>query len=282
MPIVALKFFESSRGEIAYEKRGMGDPVLLVHGFYPGASHEEFRHNITALARQFTVYAVDLLGFGESDMPRMTYTVQVYQHLLRELIVEQIGSAVGLIASGGGCGPAVSLAVYEDQLVSKLVLIDAPTDSSAVQYSETVMSKVQQFLLGTLSMGVGLYDTLSSTPELRRFLHSRYAHARHVTKELVQEIHERASRPHAMYAFISQMTGQLAIDLPLWLRSVRCATLLIWGKDVPVTPEKFLSPAAWSRGKRIEIIPDAAHWPHDEQARKVNQLVIDFLTQATP
>jgi pimeloyl-ACP methyl ester carboxylesterase len=276
-----MKFFQSSRGDVAYEKRGWGDPLVLLHGFYPGASHHEFDHNLDALAKHFTVYALDLLGFGESDMPRMTYTVQIYQHLLRDLIVEEIGQPTALLASAGGCGPAVALAVYDDVLVRKLVLIDPVSDPAQVEHSETVMAKVQQFLLGTLSMGVGLYDTLSSEPELRRFLHSRYARPRRVTPQLVHDLHERAKRHHAMFAFISHMTGHLSMDVPRWLRFVRCETLLLWGKDVPAKPEEFLSPAAWSRGKRVEIIPDSAHWPHDEQSAKVNQLMIKFLNGQT-
>jgi pimeloyl-ACP methyl ester carboxylesterase len=71
---VAIKFHETPRGDLAYDKRGLGDPLVLVHGIYAGASHDEFSHNIDALSKHFTTYALDLLGLGDSDMPRMTYT----------------------------------------------------------------------------------------------------------------------------------------------------------------------------------------------------------------
>ena len=66
--------------------------------------------------------------------------------------------------------------------------------------------------------------------------------------------------------------------IPRWLRYVRCEVLVIWGKESGLPPkDALMRPAAWSRGKRLEVIPDAAHWPHDEQSAKVNRLVIDFL-----
>jgi pimeloyl-ACP methyl ester carboxylesterase len=54
--------------------------------------------------------------------------------------------------------------------------------------------------------------------------------------------------------------------------------LILWGQHAgPPPQEQLLRPAAWSKGKRLEIIPDAAHWPHDEQSAKVNQQVAEFL-----
>jgi pimeloyl-ACP methyl ester carboxylesterase len=277
---VALKHHNTSRGRIAFEKRGLGDPLLLVHGIHAGASHHEFRHNITELARHFTVYAIDLLGFGDSDMPRMTYTAQLYHHLLRDFVVEVVGEPAHLIASGVSGGFAVAVAVYNDELVRKIVLIDPPVEPpESDPETSPLANKLQQFLLGTLAMGKGLYDTVSSGFELKRFLYSRYAHpSRHVTDALVEELRERATRRHALYGFISLMTGHLWIDLPQWLRHVRSEVVVIWGEHAgPVPAEQLLRPATWSRGKRIEVIPGATHWPHDEQSAKVNRLIVDFL-----
>jgi pimeloyl-ACP methyl ester carboxylesterase len=255
----------------------MGDPILLVHGVYPGASHHEFRWNIDALARQYTVYAIDLLGFGESDMPRMTYTAEIYQHLLREFIVEEIGAAAHLLAAGMSCGPAVGLGVYEDKLLNKIILSRPITDAPA-DADPPLMNKVQQFLLGTLSLGTGLYEVVSSEIELDRFLRSRYAQPKHATPQLVHDLRKRAARPHALYGFISSITGHLAMDVPRWLRYVPNSVLIVWGEQSGAAPvERLLRPATWSRGKRLEIIPNAGHWPHDEQSAKFNQLALEFL-----
>lgn len=278
MLAVALKYYESSIGQVAYFKRGWGDPLVMVHGIYPGASHDEFSRNIDALSKHFTIHAIDLLGFGDSDMPRTTYTAQLYQHLLRDFIVEEIGQAAHVMASGKSCGPVVALAVYNDSLVRKLVLIDPVVDPTQTDLGPNLAGKVQQFLLGTLSLGMGMYETITNEHELRRFLYSRYASAKNVTEARVGELKERATRRHAVHAFISDITGHLTIDVPRWLKYVRAETLILWGRYVGEPPtDRLLTPAAWSQGKRIEVIDSAAHWPHDEQSAKVNELVVAFL-----
>jgi pimeloyl-ACP methyl ester carboxylesterase len=275
---MALKHHSSSQGNIAYYQRGLGDPLMLVHGVYPGASHLEFHRNITALASHFTVYAIDLLGFGQSDMPRLTYTAQVYQHVLRDFVVEVIGKPAHVVSSGVSCGPAVSLAVYDDVLLDRLVLIGPLVDPSQTDTPPSLANKLQQFLLGTLSMGVGLYEAVSSEFEIRRFLLTRFAQPRHVTDEHVKQLHERALAPSALHPIVSNMTGHLAIDIARWLRYVRNPVLVLWGEQSgPAPAEQLLRPATWSRGKHIEVIPAAAHWPHDEQSAKVNAVITQFL-----
>lgn len=52
-------------------------PLVLVHGF--GASVPHWRRNITTLAQDHTVYAIDLLGFGASDKPAgFMYTMETW------------------------------------------------------------------------------------------------------------------------------------------------------------------------------------------------------------
>ncbi|MEL7333814.1 MAG: alpha/beta fold hydrolase, partial [Cyanobacteria bacterium J06560_2] len=54
--------------DIKYVAYGEGPPIVLIHGF--GASIGHWRKNIPVLAAAgHRVYALDLLGFGDSDKP---------------------------------------------------------------------------------------------------------------------------------------------------------------------------------------------------------------------
>jgi pimeloyl-ACP methyl ester carboxylesterase len=59
--------------DLAYAVAGEGEPLLLVHGIYAGASSLEFRKNFAELSQSFRVYALDLLGCGLSERPRRRY-----------------------------------------------------------------------------------------------------------------------------------------------------------------------------------------------------------------
>jgi pimeloyl-ACP methyl ester carboxylesterase len=52
-----------------YLQDGEGPAVLLLHGL--GGFAESWRHCMPALSRRFTVYALDLPGFGQSAKPRV-------------------------------------------------------------------------------------------------------------------------------------------------------------------------------------------------------------------
>src|SRR5215212_9290422 len=56
-------------GDLAYSVAGDGEPLLLLHGVYAGASSFEYRKNFEELSKSFRVYALDLLGCGMSERP---------------------------------------------------------------------------------------------------------------------------------------------------------------------------------------------------------------------
>src|SRR3989475_11437263 len=71
MPELQLRGGEVDGLRLHYVVEGRGPAVILVHGL--GGFAETWRHNIGALARRATVYAVDLPGFGASAKPRSRY-----------------------------------------------------------------------------------------------------------------------------------------------------------------------------------------------------------------
>ncbi len=279
---MASAYFYSRSGYIHFDKRGLGPPLLLLHGIHIGASNQEFCHNLAALQKHFTVYAIDLLGFGDSDSPKMTHTAEIHQHLLRSLIAEEIGQAVSIVASGISCGIAVRLGVYDDSLVDRLALI-CPQQTHADRDAPALADRVSQFFLSTLAAGIGLFETAASVPSLTTFLHDRYFDPHKVTPDAVARLQQEARRPGSMYPYLSLLNGYFDVDALRWLRHVRARTLVLWGQSLGPPPvDRIRQPAAWSRGKQLQVIPQTRHWPHVEQSARTNALLIDFLNSIDP
>jgi 2-hydroxymuconate-semialdehyde hydrolase len=104
--------FEGLR--VAYEVRGAGAPLLLLHGSGPGASSlGNWRTVLPALAERFTVHTVDLVGFGRSDRksqaPYFDYPLWVRQ---AEAMLARIGGdgPVGIIGHSLSGAIALTLA----------------------------------------------------------------------------------------------------------------------------------------------------------------------------
>lgn len=69
---------------LAYDDRGSGRPVLLVHGV--SMSRRFFERNLDPLAERFRVVSVDLRGHGESPAHEGGHTVAQYARDLHALI----------------------------------------------------------------------------------------------------------------------------------------------------------------------------------------------------
>ena len=68
-------------GKISYVTAGKGKPLLLIHGIEPGAGLHEWEKNIEILSKHYKVYALDLLGFGRSDKPKLSYSSSALFHI---------------------------------------------------------------------------------------------------------------------------------------------------------------------------------------------------------
>lgn len=112
-------------GRLHVERSGRAGPaVVLLHDF--GASTFQWRWVAPALATQgYTVVAVDLLGFGESDRPVGALTAPGAQaELLERALTALRLSTVHLVGHGLGAVVALMLAAEHPQRVLRLGLID--------------------------------------------------------------------------------------------------------------------------------------------------------------
>ena len=94
--------------QIHYVRGGQGDPVVLLHG-YP-QSWYEWRHIMPALAKNYTVIAPDLRGFGDSSRPLTGYDGNTTAEDIYQLVSQLGFSKIFLVAHDVGVQPAYSFA----------------------------------------------------------------------------------------------------------------------------------------------------------------------------
>ncbi len=95
-------------GDVFYKVKGNPEakPLVLIHGFGPGASSFEWRKNVDVLAEHFHVYVIDLLGFGMSDRPTIDYTAETFADLIGDFSKEVVGKSAAVVAHGLPCAAA--------------------------------------------------------------------------------------------------------------------------------------------------------------------------------
>jgi pimeloyl-ACP methyl ester carboxylesterase len=85
----AQETFSHGGHELAYWEGGVGEPLLLIHGF-PTASWD-WAPIWPVLAQRFRLVAMDMLGFGFSSKPR-PYTYSIFEQAdLHERLLAELG-----------------------------------------------------------------------------------------------------------------------------------------------------------------------------------------------
>lgn len=94
------RYYEWRFGKVRYQKKGSGSPLLFIHDLTVGSSGYEYHRLINNLTEKHEVYSIDLLGYGLSDKPSMTYTGSLYEQLISDFIMNVIKRKTSVVVSG--------------------------------------------------------------------------------------------------------------------------------------------------------------------------------------
>ena len=117
-------YYKWKEGNIFYTKTGTGEPILLIHDTDSGASGEEWAKVAKKLAKNNTVYTIDLLGCGRSDKPSIQYTCYMYVQIITAFVNDVIGKPVNVAATNLSTAPVIMANALSKDLFNKIILIN--------------------------------------------------------------------------------------------------------------------------------------------------------------
>jgi pimeloyl-ACP methyl ester carboxylesterase len=129
------------------EHRGVGSPVVLLHGL--ASSSVTFQNVLPLIDTTHECFAIDLLGFGESPIPvHSDYTlsdhVKAIEHSIRAL---RIPKPFVIVGHSMGALIAARFAADNPRLVTKVVLVSPPIYVSPNELSRGIDRGVMDFYL---------------------------------------------------------------------------------------------------------------------------------------
>lgn len=237
-----------------YLVRGSGVPVLVLHGW--GASVEAVLPVVTGLESVARVYAPDLPGFGQSELPPEPWGVEEYQAFVAAFMDALGIERAALVGHSNGGRISIRMASTEPQRVSKLVLADSAgirPKRTLRWYRRVAMAKIGKHaarLFG--SPGERLRDLLVGRAGSTDYLQAG------------------AMRP----TLVRLVNSDLREHLP----HIGVPTLLIWGSedtDTPLSAARAMEKLIPDAG--LVVLEGAGHFSYLDQPARFSTIVRHFL-----
>jgi pimeloyl-ACP methyl ester carboxylesterase len=272
------RFFDWKYGRVFYKTSGrenFGPPLVLIHNIGAGSSSFMWRKNFDVLARDFNVFALDLLGFGFSDKPSAApYSSDLYVELITDFIREVCGYPANVIASSLGAAYAVRVADEHPELIGSLVL-NAPAGGDSFRTRPGMAGAAFYGLLQSPVLGTSFHNVISSERSIREYArrHLFYDHRR-VTNRLVAHLYATSHQSGSQHAIAAFVAGYLNTDMRGAFSRLTQPSVLVWGKQDLTTPvENAVSLSRLNERARIEVFDYCRMMPEQEYPERFNDLV---------
>lgn len=272
--------YPARHGDLTYTVSGTGPPLLLLHAPCAGNSMAEWEQNFGELARHFTVYALDYLGWGLSDKPQQRYEGDDLVEQVHYFVEDVIGEPTAVIASAQSCGIALKAAQRAPQLFSNLVLV-SPASTAEADDISYLRHEIAQKVLSLPIIGTAFYNFLVSRRNIGYFaLRNLYFDQEKLAQSELSRFHVAAHQRGAQAGFISVLSGTLDVEWREAWSQLESPALIIWGRNafedgLETAPEWLaLKPDA-----DLEVFDQAKLLPHEEHPQRFNELVVEWLSR---
>lgn len=227
------RYYEWRFGKIRYTKKGNGAPLLLLHDLTAGSSSYEYSKIADTLAQTHEVYTVDMLGYGLSDKPNVTYTNYLYVQSVIDFIKNVIGKKTSIVASGDTAAIAVMAAHNDGEVIDKIVLIN-PQSLNKLNQIPTKHTKLIKMLIDVPVIGTFVYNLLTSKESFRKIFSKEYFYNwGMVHDELIDAYAESAHHPdyNSKFAFASYVSRFMNANIIHALKQIDHSIFIIYGTE---------------------------------------------------
>ncbi|GAB4406887.1 MAG: alpha/beta hydrolase [Microscillaceae bacterium] len=266
--------------EVAYVEVGQGPTTLVfIHGL--GSYLAAWQPNLDSLQKDFRCLALDLPGYGQSSKQDYPYSMAFFAQAVRELMEAKSISKAVLVGHSMGGQIALTLALQAPEKVEKIILL-APAGLET--FTEAQAQLMQNFTSPEQIEG-------SSDAKIQENLEKNFFEMPEAAQFMIKDRQsQRYAADFKAYTRAVSASVKAMLEGPVFdkLGQIQAPTLLIFGQEDALIPNKFFNPQLSTEkvgrmgqekipNARLEMIPQAGHFVNFEKATAVNALIRGFL-----
>jgi pimeloyl-ACP methyl ester carboxylesterase len=254
------------------------ETIIFVHGL--SGSWPNWLENLPHFARSDRVIAMDLPGFGHSEMPEEQISIPGYGRLLDALMDELGVDSATIVGNSMGGFIGAELAIQFPHRVERLVLVSAAGITAERLRNEpalAVLRRVERQLMFWGGWAATRSDTLARRPRARRaVMRFVVTHPEKLPAALITEQIRGSGKPGFVDA-LDALTGYPIRDR---LREIACPTLIVWGSEDRIVPvrDAFEFERLIPDSRKV-IYADTGHMAMLERPAAFNALLDRFLAE---
>ncbi|MDE1918620.1 MAG: alpha/beta hydrolase [Sphingomonadales bacterium] len=248
----------SDGAKLRYLEIGRGPPLVLIHTVR--TQLDLFQHLIPLLTQRYTVYAVDLPGFGWSDIvPCASYTEPALRARLVEFIRKLGLVDVTLAGESIGAVLALTLATSPDLTVRRVLAFNTydylPGLERANLLASIIIKSVRAPVIGPL------FAAMENRMILKGIISGGFADPAHLPASFIDELSKSGSRPG-----YSKVARAVYRALPSFVAArelydqVKVPVSLVYGDQDWSTPKERDANRDILRPEVFKILPATGHF----------------------
>lgn len=267
---------------MAYADVGSGsEAIIFIHGL--GGTHRHWQANLNALNDNFRTIAIDLPGYGASKLREVPgdSLLHFFSSALAAFMDSLSIRDAHICGHSMGGQLAMLFSLQHPERVKNLVLV-APAGLETFTVAEA--AGLRQYAEAT-------YPQPQPEEQIRAGYAMNFTQIPEAAEDLIQErLRLNSSSYYPIYAnvLIGGVYGMLETPLADRLHEIQSPTLIIFGEDDKLIPNRYLHPGLTTEevgrkgaeaipGSRLKLIPGAGHLLMLEKPEAFNELVKDFL-----
>jgi len=242
---------------VNYESCGEGRDVIVLHGW--GASIAAVKPIVNKLSNNFKVYALDLPGFGRSQLPGEVWGTPEYAGLVKAFIEKLNIEKPIIIGHSFGGKIAIYLTGKLGVEAQKMILID----SAGIKKKRTLTYYYRVYTFKLLKL---IVKTLFSPARAEQMI------------ENARKRHGSTDYKNAAGLLRQIMVKIVNEDLRNYLPQIKAPTLLIWGEndgDTPVADGRIMEKLIPDAG--LVVLSRAGHFSYLDKEYEFNVIIQNFL-----